>query len=139
MTSGGMGTMGYSMAAAMGAVAADPDRLAVAVCGDGSFQMSMMELATMNQYDYPVKIVVFRNNYLGLVREHQHFVYADDYNMVKLGGEPDLKLLSEAYHLNYFRTENMDGLSETLDKFLHTEGTVILEVMIDPMETVVMK
>ena len=139
MTSGGMGTMGYSMPAAMGAVAADPDRLAVAVCGDGSFQMSMMELATMNQYDYPVKIVVFRNNYLGLVREHQHFVYDDDYNMVKLGGEPDLKLLSEAYHLNYFRAENMDGLSETLDKFLHTEGTAILEVMIDPMETVVMK
>ncbi|SKB72617.1 acetolactate synthase, large subunit [Lachnospiraceae bacterium] len=139
MTSGGMGTMGYSMPAAMGAVSADPDRLAVAVCGDGSFQMSMMELATMNQYDLPVKIVVFRNNFLGLVREHQHFAYEDDYNMVKLGGEPDLKLLSDAYHLKYFRAENMDGIEDTLNDFLHSDGTAIMEVFINPMENVVMK
>ncbi len=70
LTSGGMGTMGYSIPAAMGAKLGDMSKQVIAVCGDGSFQMSMMELATIQQYHIPVKIVVFRNNYLGMVREY---------------------------------------------------------------------
>ena len=71
LTSGGMGTMGYSIPAAMGGKAGRTGRQVVAVCGDGSFQMSMMEFATMRQYQVPVKIVVIANHYLGMVREYQ--------------------------------------------------------------------
>ena len=86
LTSGGMGTMGYSIPAAVGAKTAAPDRQVVAVCGDGSFQMSMMELATMRQHNIPVKIVVLKNNYLGMVREYQHYTYKDNYSVVDLSG-----------------------------------------------------
>ncbi len=135
-TSGGMGTMGYSIPAAMGAKCAESDKQVVAVCGDGAFQMSMMELATINQFKLPVKIVVMRNNYLGLVREYQHFSYDDGYNMVELTAEPDLKMLSESYHVRYLKADGMDGLDEKIDEFLKGDDTVIMEVMIDPEENV---
>ena len=138
-TSGGMGTMGYSIPAAIGAKIADKERQVVAVCGDGAFQMSMMELATMNQYKAPIKLVVMRNHYLGLVREHQHFVYNDDYNMVDLGFEPDLEMLSKAYHLKFIRCEDMVGIEEKIDDFLNGDEGCIMEVLTDPMETVAVK
>ena len=75
LTSGGMGTMGYSIPAAMGAKLADPARQVVAVLGDGAFQMNMMELGTIAEYQIPVKVVVMRNEVLGLVRQYQHFNY----------------------------------------------------------------
>ncbi|XME01019.1 biosynthetic-type acetolactate synthase large subunit [Lachnospiraceae bacterium C1.1] len=135
-TSGGMGTMGYSIPAAIGAKMADPERQVVAVCGDGAFQMSMMELATMNQYKAPVKIVVMRNNYLGLVREHQHFTYKDNYSMVHLGSDPDLELLSKAYGINYIKCEKMENMEADIDKFLKSDESCLMEVMTDPTETV---
>ena len=138
-TSGGMGTMGYSIPAAIGAKIADKEMQVVAVCGDGAFQMSMMELATMNQYKAPIKLVVMRNHYLGLVREHQHFVYNDDYNMVDLGFEPDLEMLSKAYHLKFIRCEDMAGIEEKIDDFLNGDEGCIMEVLTDPMETVAVK
>lgn len=88
LTSGGMGTMGYSIPAAMGAKLGDMSKQVIAVCGDGSFQMSMMELATIQQYHIPVKIVVLRNNYLGMVREYQHYSYKDRYSVVDIAGTP---------------------------------------------------
>ncbi len=135
-TSGGMGTMGYSIPAAMGVKAAERDTQVIAVCGDGSFQMSMMELATINQYDFPVKIVVMRNEYLGLVREHQHYSYDDDYNMVFLGKDPDLSKIAQAYGIGYLRVENMGEADERIKEFLSDDTTVIMEVMVDPMENV---
>ncbi len=135
-TSGGMGTMGYSIPAAMGVKAAEPDTQVVAVCGDGSFQMSMMELATINQFKFPVKIVVFRNYYLGLVREHQHFTYGDEYNMVALTGDPDLSKLAESYHVDYFRAESNNGIDDVIKDFLSLDSTAILEVLTDPDENV---
>lgn len=138
-TSGGMGTMGYSIPAAIGAKLADPLRQVVAVCGDGSFQMSMMELATMNQYNAPIKIVVMRNHYLGLVREHQHFTYQDNLNMVELGEEPDLERIAEAYHIPYFRCERTAEINEKTTAFLSSEGAALMEVLTDPMETVAVR
>lgn len=91
LTSGGMGTMGYSVPAAMGAKAAFPNRQVVAVCGDGSFQMSLMELATMRQHNIPIKIVVFKNGYLGLVRQYQSDVYQSHFVGVDLDGSPNLE------------------------------------------------
>jgi len=136
LTSGGMGTMGYSIPAAMGAKVADMSKQVVAVCGDGSFQMSMMELATMCQHDIPVKIVVFKNNYLGMVREYQHYTYKDNYSVVDLSGSPDLEKLSEAYGISFLRLHNMEKVNEVVDAFLAEKGTIILECMIDPMDLV---
>ncbi|MBR1771094.1 MAG: biosynthetic-type acetolactate synthase large subunit [Lachnospiraceae bacterium] len=136
LTSGGMGTMGYSIPAAMGAKLAAMDRQVVAVCGDGSFQMSMMELATMRQHNIPVKIIVLKNNYLGMVRQYQHFTYKDNYSVVDLSGSPDLEKLSAAYDLPFLRLENMDKAQETIAAFLKDDRSVLLECLIDPMDLV---
>lgn len=136
LTSGGMGTMGYSIPAAMGAKLADKSKQVIAVCGDGSFQMSMMELATMNQHDIPVKIIVLKNNYLGMVRQYQHFTYKDNYSVVDLSGSPDLEKLAAAYHMDFARLENMEKADEVIDAFLKEDSSMLLECIIDPMDLV---
>lgn len=136
LTSGGMGTMGYSIPAAMGAKIASPQKQVVAVCGDGSFQMSMMELATMKQHGVSVKIVVLKNNYLGMVRQYQHFAYADNYSVVSLDGSPDLSILSKAFGIKYLSLENMKNCDKVIEEFLEKDESVILECMIDPMDLV---
>lgn len=134
LTSGGMGTMGYSLPAALGAKIGCPDRQVIAVCGDGAFQMSMMELATMVQYQVPVKIVVLNNNVLGMVREYQHYSYKDNYSVIDLSGSPDLEKLAEAYGISFLRIKNMEQAEEGIDRFLELEGCVLMECLIDPME-----
>jgi acetolactate synthase-1/2/3 large subunit len=135
-TSGGMGTMGYAIPAAIGARMADDTRQVVAVCGDGGFQMSMMELAVVMQEQVDIKIVVLRNNFLGLVREYQHYSLNDRYEMVKLGSYPKLDSLSAAYDLDYYRAENMDGIDELIQRFLSNDGPALMEVIVDPQDTV---
>lgn len=136
LTTGGMGTMGYSIPAAMGAKLADREKQVVAVCGDGSFQMSMMELATMRQFDVPVKIIVLKNNYLGMVREYQHYTYKDNYSVVDLSGSPDLEKLSSAYDMKFMRLHTMERAQETIGEFLAKDESVLLECLIDPMDLV---
>ena len=136
LTTGGMGTMGYSIPAAMGAKLADKKRQVVAVCGDGSFQMSMMELATMRQFHVPVKIIVLKNNYLGMVREYQHYTYKDNYSVVDLSGSPDLEKLSAAYDMKFMRQCTMEGAQDTIKAFLEHDESVLLECLIDPMDLV---
>ena len=137
LTTGGMGTMGYSIpAAALGVKVAVPDRQVVAVCGDGSFQMSMMELATMRQFHVPVKIIVLKNNFLGMVREFQHYTYKDNYSVVDLSGSPDLEKLSSAYDMKFMRLHTMEGAQETIEEFLSGNESVLLECIIDPMDLV---
>ena len=136
LTSGGMGTMGYSIPAAMGAKLGAPGRQVVAVCGDGSFQMSMMEFATMRQYQVPVKIVVIANQYLGMVREYQQNTYKGRYSVVELGGGPDLEKLAQAYGMDFIRLEAPDKMDEAIDAFLKDEDAVLMECVINPMDTV---
>ncbi|MBR6325276.1 MAG: biosynthetic-type acetolactate synthase large subunit [Lachnospiraceae bacterium] len=136
LTSGGMGTMGYSIPAAMGAKLACPKRQVVAVCGDGSFQMSMMELATCNQHGVQAKIVVIRNNSLGMVREYQHYTYKDHYSVVDLSGSPDLEKLVSAYDFDYMRLENMKDAEKVIRSFLKDRKSVLLEVIVDPLDLV---
>ena len=136
LTSGGMGTMGYSIPAAIGAKKADKKRQVVAVCGDGSFQMAMNELATMMQYDIPVKIIVFNNGYLGLVREYQHKTYKGSYSMVELGAAPDLSKIAEAYGMPFVRLANDKGMESVIDSFLALKGPGLMECILDPMDTV---
>lgn len=136
LTSGGMGTMGYSIPAAMGAKLGAPGRQVVAVCGDGSFQMSMMEFATMRQYQVPVKIVVIAYQYLGMVREYQQNTYKGRYSVVELGGGPDLEKLAQAYGMDFIRLEAPDKMDEAIDAFLKDEDAVLMECVINPMDTV---
>lgn len=136
LTSGGMGTMGYSIPAAMGAKIGNPDTKVIAVCGDGSFQMSMMELATMRQHNIPVKIIVMKNGYLGMVRQYQHFSLGDRYSVVDLSGSPDLEKLASAYDLRFIRVFNMEKAKEQIDEFLAGDDSCLMEIVIDPMDLV---
>lgn len=128
--------MGYSIPAAMGAKLADMKKQVIAVCGDGSFQMSMMELATIQQHHVPVKIIVLKNNYLGMVREYQHYTYKDNYSVVDLSGSPDLEKLSATYDIPFLRLENMERMEEVLERFLAQDESMLLECLIDPMDLV---
>ena len=136
LTSGGMGTMGYSIPAAMGAKLAQPDKQVVAVCGDGSFQMSMMELATMRQHNIPFKIIVLKNNYLGMVREYQHYTYHDQYSVVDLSGSPKLECIAAAYDIDYLHLQNMEQCDQVIAELLKDDRSVLLECDIDPMDLV---
>ncbi len=137
LTSGGMGTMGYSIPAAMGAKRGDRARQVIAVCGDGSFQMSMMELATIMQHDIPVKIIVMKNNYLGMVREYQHYTYKDNYSVVDIkDGTPNLEKLAAAYDIPFIRVENMTKAKEQIQEFLSEDKTMLMECLVDPMDLV---
>lgn len=132
ITSGGMGTMGYSIPAALGAKLANPKKQIVAVMGDGAFQMSMMELATMRQYGVAVKVVVIKNGYLGMVREHQHYAYNDNYSMVELKGDPELSLIAAAYGMDYAKVDGNSDLENELKAFLSEDSSALMEVIVDP-------
>lgn len=136
LTSGGMGTMGYSIPAALGAKLGAPERQVVAVCGDGSFQMSFMELATAKEMKSNIKIVILKNGYLGMVREYQHFTYKDNYSVVKLNDYPNLSLIAKAYDMNYVRISNNSEVEEGITKLLSDDSSCIMEVIIDPMAVV---
>ena len=136
LTSGGMGTMGYSIPAAMGAKYANMDKQVIAVCGDGSFQMSMMEFATMKQHNIPVKVIVLKNNYLGMVRQFQHFTYKDNYSVVDLTGSPDLEKIAQAYDMHFIRLHTMEQCDDAIEEFLAKDECVLMECIIDPMDLV---
>ena len=131
MTSGGMGTMGYALPAAMGAKVAAPGRQVVAVCGDGGFQMTMQELATVMQYKIPVKLVILKNTVLGLVRQYQHYNYKDRYSVIDLGALPDLSMIAKAYGIGYIKIDNASETDEKLAAFLEKDESMILEVTVD--------
>lgn len=133
LTSGGMGTMGYAIPAALGAKIAAPERQTVAVCGDGSFQMSMMELATLRQHGAGVKLIVFSNNRLGMVREFQQRQYGRT-EAVALDGSPDFLTIAAAYGFPAFRVERDAEIPAALDALFRGEGTALLEVRVSPDE-----
>ncbi len=134
LTTGGMGTMGYSLPAAIGAKCASPDRQVVAVCGDGSFQMCLMELATMKQHHIDVKIIVMKNTYLGLVREYQHNTYHDRYAGVSLEGSPEIGDIAHAYGIPFIKVDVMDEVDRAIEDFVSSEGSCIMECNVDPYE-----
>ena len=133
LTSGGMGTMGCAIPAAMGAKIACPEKQVIAVCGDGSFQMSMMELATLRQHRIPVKILVFANQRLGMVAEYQR-EYESGETAVSLDGSPDFVKLAEAYGIPGRRIDQEEEIAGALDALLEAEGSFLLEVRVDPEE-----
>ncbi len=134
LTTGGMGTMGYALPAALGAKLACPGRQVVAVCGDGAFQMAMMELATANQHGVPVKLVVMRNDMLGMVREIQQREYRGRETAVALAGGPEIGGIAGAYGVPFDRIDSMEEAGAAVERFLAADGSYILECVVDPRE-----
>ncbi len=135
LTSGGMGTMGYSIPAAVGAKLATPKTQVIAICGDGSFQMQMMELATIMQNKIPLKIVVMVNNRLGMVRELQTNRYCDNQTAVFLDGSPKIAELAKAYSLKSRVLSDMSEAQSVIEEFLSSEEAYLLECTVSPDET----
>jgi acetolactate synthase-1/2/3 large subunit len=135
LTSGGMGTMGYSIPAAIGAKLADPSKIVIAVCGDGSFQMEMMELTTICQHGVDVKIVVMRNGKLGLVKEIQKKSYKNNEIAVDLTGSPDVIAIARAYGIPGRSIDKMDDAEEAITELLSHKGTYLLECVVDENES----
>ncbi|MBN2878904.1 MAG: biosynthetic-type acetolactate synthase large subunit [Clostridia bacterium] len=135
LTSGGMGTMGYSIPAAIGAAFAADNKQVVAVCGDGSFQMSMCELATAIQYKLNVKIVIMKNNYLGMVREAQVTSFKNGPSGVWLGDDLfDICTLVSAYGIPGEKVHSLKEAKSAIDRMLKSEGVYVLECYVDPSE-----
>ena len=97
INSGGLGTMGFGLPAAMGAKVGCPDQLVCAIAGDGSVQMNMQEMATCVQHDIPIKVFIMNNGYLGMVRQWQELFWDRRYSAVDMGTSPDFVKLAEAY------------------------------------------
>lgn len=129
ITSGGLGTMGFGVPAAMGAKVAAPEREVIAVVGDGSFQMTLQELITLNQDQIPVKIIILNNNYLGMVRQWQEMFFDNRYSFVDLNN-PDFVGIAKACYLDAAKVEKREDLSKAIDKMLASKKPYLLEVVV---------
>ncbi len=134
MTAGGMGTMGYSVPAAIGAKLAEPDSEVVAVCGDGSFQMQFMELATAVQHKVPIKVIVMVNHYLGMVREVQENVYGNRLIGVSLDGSPCFDKIAEAYGICSETVSDLAQAGGAVERMLKSDQPYLLQVMVNETE-----
>lgn len=132
LTSGGMGVMGYSLPAAIGAKLAKPHRQVVAVCGDGSFQMQMCELATACQHNVTVKLIIMENGRLGMVKEFQDRLYGGRYIATTLTGDPDFVKLVEAYGIKAARAYNNEEAKRLAKEMLDYDGSYVLVCNVDP-------
>ncbi|MGN0649761.1 MAG: biosynthetic-type acetolactate synthase large subunit [Oscillospiraceae bacterium] len=138
LTSGGMGTMGYSVPAAIGAKSADPEAQVIAVCGDGSFQMQLMELATAVQHGINIKVIVMRNNYLGMVREVQERTYEGREIAVSLDGSPDICKIADAYGIENMLVDSAEKAEEAVKRLLASEKPFLLEVAVEETEKTIL-
>ena len=132
LTSGGLGTMGYAIPCAVGVKTAQPGRQVVAVCGDGSFQMSMNELAAVKAGGFDLKIVLFRNGVLGLVNQIQGKEPYHGPFGVRLEGDPDFAAIAAAYGVPSMTLRDEAKVEETLDRFLAKEGPCLLIAEVSP-------
>lgn len=138
LTSGGMGTMGYSLPAAIGAKCADKTAEVIAICGDGSFQMQLMELATAIQHGINVKVIVMRNRYLGMVREVQERSYDNRLVGVSLDGSPDFCKIAEAYGIGNMIADSEESAAEGIRKLIASDKPFLLEVAVPEFEKTIL-
>jgi acetolactate synthase-1/2/3 large subunit len=129
ITSGGLGTMGFGLPAAMGAKMGAPDRTVIAILGDGGFQMTLQELGTIMQNHIDVKIIVLNNHYLGMVRQWQELFNERRYSFTDIES-PDFVALSKAYHIEAANVADRKDLREGLKKMLEAKGPYLLEVIV---------
>lgn len=135
ITSGGLGTMGFALPAAFGAKVAAPEREVVAIIGDGSFQMTLQELATLAQEKCAVKIIILNNNFLGMVRQWQELFFESRYSFVNLEN-PDFVKVSEGFRIPAERVESRDDLDAALDRLIAEDGPRLLEIVVEKEENV---
>jgi len=136
ISSGGLGTMGFGLPAALGAQAAFPDRQVLDISGDGSFQMNSQELATLVQYGLPVKICILNNGYLGMVRQWQQLFFDRRYSQTPLELPIDFVKLAEAYGATGLRATTPDQVEAVIKQGLETPGPVIMEFKVSREENV---
>lgn len=129
ITSGGLGTMGYALPAAIGAAYGDPTRTTVAVIGDGGFQMTLQELGTIMQFKPNVKILILNNQFLGMVRQWQQLFHEKRYSFVDITS-PDFVAVAKGYYIDGQRISERSELKEALKTMLDHEGSYLLEVMV---------
>jgi acetolactate synthase-1/2/3 large subunit len=136
INSGGLGTMGFGLPAAMGAKVGRPDEQVVCIAGDGSVQMNMQELATCAQEGIAVKVFIMNNGYLGMVRQWQELFWDKRYSNVHMGQYPDFVKLAEAYGATGMRLTDKTTLVEDMREALDTDGPVLVDVRVTPEENV---
>ena len=136
LTSGGLGTMGFGLPAAIGAQVACPDRIVVDVAGDGSIQMNIQELGTIAHYGLPVKVVILNNLYLGMIRQWQELFYGRRYSQSDMNQAPDFVKLAEAYGIKGLRATKPGEVKRVLQEGLETPGPVVMDFHVEPEENV---
>jgi len=136
INSGGLGTMGFGLPAAMGAAVGRPDETVVCVSGDGSFQMNIQELATISENGIPVKAFVMNNGYLGMVRQWQELFWDRRYSHVDTGNVPDFVKLAEAYGIKGMRATEKGALADQMREALEHDGPVVMDVRVTKEENV---
>lgn len=136
ITSGGLGTMGFGLPAAIGAQLARPEDTVICVSGDGSFMMNIQELATVKRLQLPVKIVLLDNQRLGMVRQWQQLFFNQRYSETLLDDNPDFVALAQAFGIAGQRIDRQDQVSGGLETLLHHHGPYLLQVSINELENV---
>ena len=129
VTSGGLGTMGFALPAAIGAKMANPEKQVVAIIGDGGFQMTLQELGTMMQNNIGVKIIILNNGYLGMVRQWQQMFFEKRYSFTDIQS-PDFVALAASYNIKGQKIERQEDLNQALDQLLNSENAYLLEVKV---------
>jgi acetolactate synthase-1/2/3 large subunit len=136
ISSGGLGTMGYGLPAAIGAKVAKPESTVVCVSGDGSIMMNIQELATLNRYGIDVKILLLDNSALGLVRQWQEIFFDGNYSEVHLDDNPDFAGVARAFGIQARSVTEPEEANDAVEWLLNSEGAAMLHVSIDSMENV---
>ncbi len=135
ITSGGLGTMGFALPAAMGAKVGQPDRPVVAIIGDGGFQMTLQELGTIFQYEIPVKIVILNNGFLGMVRQWQQLFFEKRYSFTEMKN-PDFVAIAQGYSIKGQKVSDRDHLANAINEMLDHPGAYLLDVIVEKEENV---
>jgi len=136
ITSGGLGSMGYEVPAAMGAQVGRPDRVVWSIAGDGGFQMTMSELATIVENKLPVKFAIFNNGFLGMVRQWQEIFYKKDYYATYYTGNPDFVKLAEAFGIRGIRVTERSQSIDAIREAMSHPGPVVVDFMVEEEENV---
>ena len=136
MTSGGLGTMGYGLPAAVGAQLAHPDALVIDVAGEASVLMNIQEMSTVAQYRLPVKVFIINNKYMGMVRQWQEFFHGGRYSETYMDGLPDFVRLAESFGAVGLRATKPDEVDGVIEEMIAVDKAVIVDVVVDPDENV---
>ena len=134
MTSGGLGTMGYGLPAAVGVQIAHPDKLVIDIAGEASVLMTMQEMSTAVQYNLPIKIFVLNNQYMGMVRQWQELLHEKNYSESYSEALPDFVKLAEAYGCKGIKADNPNELDDKINEMVNYNGPVIFDCHVDPNE-----